>query len=64
VAEVSKLDGELIALSISNTDQVRTLEEQSTTVVSLKQVVQSGRQALEGERKQVEGKLPLRFLFC
>jgi chromosome segregation ATPase len=34
-AEVSKLDGELIALSISNADQVRTLEEQSATVVSL-----------------------------
>jgi chromosome segregation ATPase len=63
-AEVSKLDGELIALSISNADQVRTLEEQSATVVSLQQAVESGRQALEGERKQVEGKLPLRFLFC
>jgi chromosome segregation ATPase len=62
--EVSKLDGELIALSISNADQVRTLEEQSATVVSLQQAVESGRQALEGERKQVEGKLPLRFLFC
>jgi peptidoglycan hydrolase CwlO-like protein len=62
--EVSKLDGELIALSISNADQVQTLEEQSSTVVSLQQAVESGRQALEGERKQVEGKLPLRFLFC
>jgi hypothetical protein len=37
--EVSKLDGELIALSISNEDQRRTLEEQSTTVVSLQQAV-------------------------
>jgi chromosome segregation ATPase len=63
-AEVSKLDRELIALSISNADQVRTLEEQSATIVSLQQAVESGRQALEGERKQVEGKLPLRFLFC
>jgi hypothetical protein len=62
--EVSKLDGELITRSISNADQVRTLEEQSATVVSLQQAVKSGRQALEGERKQVEGKLPLRFLFC
>jgi uncharacterized coiled-coil protein SlyX len=44
--EVSKLDGELIALSISNADQHRTLEEQSTTVVSLQQAVESGRQAL------------------
>jgi chromosome segregation ATPase len=58
--EVSKLDGELIALSISNTDQHRTLEEQSATVISLQQAVEGRRQALEGERKQVEGELPLR----
>jgi hypothetical protein len=57
--EVSKLDGELMALSISNADQHRTLEEQSATVVSLQQVVESGRQALQGERKQVEGEPPL-----
>jgi chromosome segregation ATPase len=42
-AEVSKLDGELIALSISNADQVRTLEEQSATIVSLQQAVESER---------------------
>jgi chromosome segregation ATPase len=58
--EVSKLDGELIALSISNEDQRRTLEEQSVTVVSLQQAVEGGRQALEVERKQVEGELPFR----
>jgi hypothetical protein len=56
--EVSKLDGELIALSISNADQRRTLEEQSATVISLQQAVEGGHQALEGERKQVEGELP------
>jgi chromosome segregation ATPase len=58
--EVSKLDGELIALSISNKDQRRTLEEQSATVVSLQQAVEGGRQALEVERKQVEGELTFR----
>jgi hypothetical protein len=58
--EVSKLDGELIALSISNADQRRTLEKQSSTVVSLQQAVEGGRQDLEGERKQVEGELPFR----
>jgi hypothetical protein len=63
-AEVSKLDGELIPLSISNADQLWSLEEQSAMVVSLQQAVESGHQALEGERKQVEGELPLRFLFC
>jgi chromosome segregation ATPase len=63
-AEVSKLDGELIALSISSADQVRTLEEQSATVVSLQQAVEAERWALEVEKKQVEGELSLRFSFC
>jgi hypothetical protein len=58
--EVSKLDGELIALNISNEDHRRTLEDQSATVVSLQQAVEGGRQALEVERKQVEGELTLR----
>jgi hypothetical protein len=58
--ELSKLDGELIALSIANDDQRRSLEEQSATVLSLQQAVATERQALELERKQVEGKL----LFC
>jgi chromosome segregation ATPase len=34
-SEVSRLDGELIALSISNADQERSLEEQGAMVVSL-----------------------------
>jgi hypothetical protein len=58
--EVSKLDGELITLSISNEDQRRTLEEQSATVVSLQHAVEGGRQALEVERKQVEGESKFR----
>jgi glutathione synthase/RimK-type ligase-like ATP-grasp enzyme len=63
-AKVSRLDGELIALSISNTDQQRSLEEQGTTVVNLQQAVEAERRALEVEKKQVEGKSPLRFLFA
>jgi hypothetical protein len=58
------LDGELIALSISNADQQRSLEEQSATVVNLQQAIEAERRALEVERKQVEGELPLCFLFC
>jgi hypothetical protein len=58
--ELSKLDGELIALSISNEDQRRSLEEQSTTVLNLQQAVEVERQALEVERKQVEGELTFR----
>jgi chromosome segregation ATPase len=63
-AEVSRLDGELIALSISNTDQERSLEEQGATIVSLQQAVEAERHTLEVEKKQVEGKSPLCFLFC
>jgi chromosome condensin MukBEF ATPase and DNA-binding subunit MukB len=63
-AEVSRLDGELIATSISNADQQRSLEEQGTTVVNLQQAVEAERRALEVEKKQVEGKSPLSFLFC
>jgi capsule polysaccharide export protein KpsE/RkpR len=63
-AEVSRLDGELIALSISHADQQRSLEEQGTTVVNLQQAVEAERRALEVEKKQVEGKSSLRFLFC
>jgi hypothetical protein len=62
--EVKRLDGELIALSISHEDQHRSLEEQSATVVSLQQAVEGGRQALEVEKKQVEGKPPFCSLFC
>jgi DNA repair exonuclease SbcCD ATPase subunit len=58
--EVSKFDGDLIALSISNEDQRRTLEEQIAMVASLQHAVEGGRQGLEVERKQVEGELPFR----
>jgi predicted nucleic acid-binding Zn-ribbon protein len=63
-AEVSRLDGELIALSVSNADQQWSLEEQGATVVSLQQAVEAEHQSLVVERKQVEGKSPLCFLFC
>jgi peptidoglycan hydrolase CwlO-like protein len=63
-ADVSQLDGELIALSVSNADRQRSLEEQSATVVNLQQAVEAERRALEVEKKQVEGKLSLRFSFC
>jgi hypothetical protein len=63
-ADVSRLDGELIALSITNADQELSLKEQGATVVSLQQAVEAERRALEVEKKQVEGRSPLRFLFC
>jgi chromosome segregation ATPase len=63
-ADVSRLDGELIALSIANVDQELSLKEQGATVVSLQQAVEAERHALEVEKKQVEGRSPFRFLFC
>jgi chromosome segregation ATPase len=63
-ADVSRLDGELIALSIANADQEQSLEEKGATVVSLQQAVEAERRTLEVEKKQVEGKLPFRFCFA
>jgi chromosome segregation ATPase len=63
-ADVSRLDGELIALSIANADQEWSLEEQGATVVSLQQAVEAERRALEVEKKQVEGRSPFRFCFA
>jgi chromosome segregation ATPase len=63
-ADVLRLDGELIALSIANADQELSLKEQGATVVSLQQAVEAERRALEVEKKQVEGGSPFRFLFC
>jgi chromosome segregation ATPase len=62
-ADVSRLDGELIALSIANADQEQSLKEQGATVDSLQQAVEAERRALEVEKKQVEGRSPFCFLF-
>jgi hypothetical protein len=63
-ADVSRLDGELIALNIANADQEQSLKERGATVVSLQQAVKAERRALEVEKKQVEGRSPFRFLSC
>jgi hypothetical protein len=63
-ADVSRLDGELIALSIANADQELSLKEQGATVTSLQQAVEAERRALEEEKKQVEGRSTFHFLFC
>jgi chromosome segregation ATPase len=63
-ADVSKLEGELVALSITSADQEMALKEQSATVVALQQAVEVERRTLEVERKQVEGRLPFCPLFC
>jgi chromosome segregation ATPase len=53
--EFSKLEGELMVLSITSASQEQALQEQGETVKGLEQAVEAGRCAFEVERKQVEG---------
>jgi chromosome segregation ATPase len=55
-AEFSKLEGELMVLSITSASQELALQEQSETLNGLEQAVEAGRRALGVEKKQVEGK--------
>jgi hypothetical protein len=62
--EVSRLNGELVQLSISQEDQRQSLEEQEASYLKLQCEAEETRQSLEVEKKQVEGKLVLvQFLF-
>jgi predicted nucleic acid-binding Zn-ribbon protein len=61
--EASKLNGELVQLSISHEDLRQSLEEQETTVRDLRREAEEAHKALEVEKKQVEGELvSVRFL--
>jgi hypothetical protein len=60
--EFSKLEGELVVLSIMSASQEQALREQSDTVNGLQQAVEAELRALEVERKQVEGRSL--FVFC
>jgi TolA-binding protein len=63
--EVSRLNGELVQLSISHEDQRQSLEEQKASYLKLQREAEETRRSLEGERKQVEGKpVLIRFLFA
>jgi hypothetical protein len=53
--EFSKLEGELMVLSINSAGQELALQEQGETVKGLELAVEAERRALEVERKQVEG---------
>jgi hypothetical protein len=55
--EFSKLEGELMVLSITSAIQELALQEQGATLKGLEQAVEAGRRALEVEKKQVEGRL-------
>jgi chromosome segregation ATPase len=54
-SEFSKVEGELIVLSITNANQELALQKQGETVKGLELAVEAERRALEVERKQVEG---------
>jgi outer membrane protein TolC len=55
----------LVQLSVSLADARQSLEEQEATILSLQQAAEDARQALEAEKKQVEGGLSsVRFLTC
>jgi chromosome segregation ATPase len=53
--EASKLNGELIQLSISHEDLHQSLEEQEATILDLRREAEEAHKALEVEKKQVEG---------
>jgi capsule polysaccharide export protein KpsE/RkpR len=55
--EVSRLNRELVETCISLADARQSLEAQEATVLGLQQVAEDARQALEVEKKQVEGGL-------
>jgi hypothetical protein len=60
---VSRLQGELVQISISHEDQRQSLEEQEASYLKLQREAEETRQSLEVEKKQVEGKLVfVRFL--
>jgi chromosome segregation ATPase len=53
--EVSRLNGELVQISISHEDLRQSLEEQDASYLKLQGQAEETRQSLEGEKKQVEG---------
>jgi hypothetical protein len=63
-AEFSRLEGELVVLSITSASQEQSLREQSDIVIGLQQAVEAESRALEVERKQVEGRSLFCLLFC
>jgi hypothetical protein len=61
---VSRLNGELVQISISHEDQRQSLEEQEASYLKLQREAEEMRQSLEVEKKQVEGEfVSIRFLF-
>jgi type II secretory pathway component PulF len=49
---VSRLNGELVQISISHEDLRQSLEEQEATVLNLQRQAEEARQSLEGKRSR------------
>jgi hypothetical protein len=63
--EISRLNGELVQISISREDQRQSLEEQEVSYLKLQREAEETRKSLEVEKKQVESKLVfVWFLFA
>jgi chromosome segregation ATPase len=62
--EVSRLNGELVQISILHKDLRQSLEEQGATVLDLQRQAEEARRSLEGEKKQVEGEFAFVRVFC
>jgi chromosome segregation ATPase len=58
-AKLSKVEGELVVLSINSASQELALQEQGETVKGLELAVEAERRDLEAEKTQVEGELLL-----
>jgi type II secretory pathway component PulF len=62
---VSRLNGELVQISISHEDLRQSLEEQEATVLDLQRQAKEARRSLKGEKKQVDGEFTfVRFFAC
>jgi capsule polysaccharide export protein KpsE/RkpR len=63
--EVSRLNGELVQISISHEDLRQSLEDKEATILDLQRQAEEARKSLEGEKKQVEGEFTsVRFFAC
>jgi hypothetical protein len=62
--EVSRLNGELVQISISHEDQRQSLKEQRASYLKLQHEAEETRRSLEVEKKQVESEfVSVQFLF-
>jgi hypothetical protein len=62
---VSRLNGELVQISISHENLRQSIEKQEATVLDLQRRAEEARKSLEGEKKQVEGEFTfIRFFAC